>query len=309
MKRIAVLLNPSAAGGRALRLKPVLESRLSEAGVVCDLYVTESEGHFRSLSRDMAFRYGILAAAGGDSALHILVNEIMSLGARPAVAFIGLGSSNDIGREFGTESLDQACAALRRGHGRPIDLGRISCPGTDPVWFVGQANIGLGAAVNAQMEAWARRIPYLVRAQTPAGILAVIRAFRRKLVPVLLSISADGDRSIQGPFTAAVFSNIRYWATGKLIAPAARPDDGLLDACLIEGMSFFRLVRIALKAGRGAHTGMPGVRMLKRRCFAVSSKAGFAVQADGVILGREGRPDLFRRITIETVPKAIKFIA
>lgn len=309
MKRIAVLLNPSAAGGRALRLKPVLESRLSEAGVGFDLYVTENEAHFRSLSRDMALRYGILAAAGGDSALHILVNEIMSLGARPAVGFIGLGSSNDIGREFGIETLDKVCAALRRGHGRPIDLGRISCPGTDPVWFVGQANLGLGATVNAWIEALARRAPRLARAQTPAGILAVMSAFRRKQVPISLSISADRDRPIEGPFTAAVFTNLRYWATGKLIAPAARPDDGLLDACLIEGMSFFRFVRIALKAGRGAHTGLPGVRMLKSCCFAVSSKAGFAVQADGLILGPGNRTELFRDITIETVPKAIKLIA
>ena len=309
MKRIAVLFNPSAAGGRALRLKPVLESRLSEAGVVCDLHVTENEAHFRRLSLDLAPRTGILAAAGGDSALQILVNEIVHLEKRPDVAFIGLGSSNDIGREFGTESLDKACAALRRGHGRPIDLGRISCPGTDPVWFVGQANIGLGAAVNARMEALARRAPHLARAQTPAGILAVMRAFRRKQVPVFLSISADGDRPIEGPFTAAVFSNIRYWATGKLIAPAARPDDGLLDACLIEDVSFFRLARIARLAGRGAHTGIPEVRMLKGRGFAVSSTTEFEIQTDGVILGREGKAAMFRRIRIEAVPKALSFIS
>ncbi|MDW7759962.1 MAG: diacylglycerol kinase family protein [Acidobacteriota bacterium] len=309
MKRIAVLLNPSAAGGRALRLKPVLESRLSEAGVVCDLHVSENEAHFRRLSRDLATRTGILAAAGGDSALQILVNEIMRLEKRPAVAFIGLGSSNDIGREFETESLDKACAALRRGQRRPIDLGRISCPGTDPVWFVGQANIGLGAVVNARMEAWAGRTPHLARAQTPAGILAVMRAFRRKQVPVSLSISADGDKTIEGTFTAAVFSNIRYWATGKLIAPAARPDDGLLDACLIGDMSFLRLARIARLAGRGGHTEMPDVRLMTGRRFSISSPDGFEVQTDGLILGLGNRTELFRDITIEAVPQAIHFIA
>jgi len=308
MKRIAVLFNPSAAGGRALRLKPVLESRLSEAGVVCDLHVTENEAHFRRLSRDLAPRTGILAAAGGDSALQILVNEIVHLEKWPAVAFIGLGSSNDIGREFGTESLDKACAALRRGHGRPIDLGRISCPGTDPVWFVGQANIGLGAAVNARMEAWARRTPHPVRAQTPAGILAVMRAFRRKQVPISLSVSTDGDRPIQSPFTAAVFSNIRYWATGKLIAPDARPDDGLLDACLIGDVSFLRLARIAWLARRGAHTNLSEIRMLRGRSFAVSSDAEFEIQADGTCLGSEGRPRTYREIAIEAVPKAITLI-
>lgn len=309
MNRIAVLFNPSAAGGRALRRKSALESRFREAGLPYDLIVTESEDHYRRLSRDLASRYGILAAAGGDSALHILINEIMGLPDRPAVGFIGIGSSNDISREFGIESLDKACAALRTGRKRMIDLGRISSPGTSPVWFLGQANIGLGAAVSAWIEDLSRKAPHLARAQTPAGILAVMSAFRKKRVPVFLSISADGGQAVEAAFTAAVFANIRFWATGRIIAPSARPDDGFLDACLIEDVSLARLVRIARWAGRGEHADRPDIRMIAGRRFTVSSKTGFVVQADGTLIGRIGRPEAFRTIAIEAVPKAIALIS
>jgi len=130
------------------------------------------------------------------------------------------------------------------------------------------------------------------------------RAFNNNEVPVLLSVSTAGAH-LEGAFTLAVFSNTRLWATGRAIAPDASPEDGLLDACLIDAATFPRLVRLASLARRGKHAGERDVRILRGAAFEIFSDRPFAVQADGELLGVPGRPAAVRHLRVSAVPSAI----
>ncbi|MBN2199119.1 MAG: hypothetical protein JW747_04645 [Candidatus Aminicenantes bacterium] len=278
-----VLFNPSAGMGRALRDRETLEGLLRDSGFAHEFVVTASEAHLRDFARRAARSGRTIVGAGGDSTFHLIVNEIMAAGGKAALGLLGLGSSNDITLEFGLETPGRAVAALQAGRTKKIDLGVIAQERRVVRYFLGQANIGLGAAVNDYVARLARRRPRLARRQTLAGILGILDAYRKRRIPVPLEVLSDRE-TIDGSFAAAVFSNTRYWATGKMIAPRARPDDGRLDACLIEQCPFPRLVRINALASKGRHERAREVRLLQAREFTVSSAAPLAVQADGELL-------------------------
>ena len=227
----------------------------------------------------------------------------MRVGGKAPFGLLGLGSSNDITREFGLEPLERAVAALKLGRTKTVDLGCLKQGSKTLRYFLGQANIGLGVAVNKYVDGLARRRPWLARRQTLAGTLGITRAYRKQQVPLNLAIQST-EGTIKGSFIVAVFSNTRYWATGKLIAPQAHPDDGRLDVCVIEKCSFLRLARINSLAKTGRHGRAPEVRLLQSAEFTVSSPAGFNIQADGEIISLErGKP-----LLIQAKPRALRII-
>lgn len=307
-ERVAVLLNPSSGGGLASRSRDRLERRLRDSGRPYELYVTASESHLRELARAKAGQCAILAAAGGDSTFQIVAEEIVRSGARTSLAMFGLGSSNDIPREFGIDGLERAAAALAAGRSRRIDLGVVESEGLAPRHFIGQASLGLGVFVNQAAACVASRTPGLARFQSLVGFLGTAGAFRKKLVPVALAVRSQ-DRKVEGRFQVANFANIRYWATGRKLLPQARPDDGLLDACLIREGSFLRLARLAMAVRKGRHLGSADVEFLKSPAFDISSKLPFAVQVDGEVLGGASSPTLFRRVRVRVAPGALTIIA
>jgi len=305
--RLAILFNPSAEGGRALKKKGRLERLLHQWQVPFDLVVTASEEDLKARTRECAGRYCSLAGAGGDSTFQIMAEELVRSGADVNLGLIALGSSNDIAREFDLLDLDRACQALKRGKTRCIDLGVVEHGGKILRYFIGQANIGLGARVNRHVREITEKNPRLARFQSLAGAFGIIRSYRDKEIPVPLTIRADG-RQKDGFYVVANFSNIRYWATGRMICPSARPDDGRLDACLIGECSFPRLARLASLARRGGHAGAPEVQFLGASEFEISSSREFELQADGEIIGGARSPVSFKNLTIRAVPQALRLI-
>jgi diacylglycerol kinase family enzyme len=193
------------------------------------------------------------------------------------LGLIALGSSNDIAREFDLLDLDRACQALKRGKTRCIDLGVVEHGGKILRYFIGQANIGLGARVNRHVKEITEKNPRLARFQSLAGTVGIIRSYRDKEIPVPLTVRADGWQK-DGFYIVANFSNIRYWATGRMLNPAAGRT--MAGWTANPGCSFSRLAR--LLPWPRENTPAPEVNFSKLR-FEVSSKE-FS-QADGEIIG------------------------
>jgi diacylglycerol kinase (ATP) len=305
--KLAVLFNPAAGKGKALRQKSRLECLLRRMRIDHDFRVTSSEEDLKEQTRRCLEEYGAIAGAGGDSTFQIMVEELMRAGARVKLGLIGLGSSNDIPKEFGLEGLERACAALKAGRTRRVDLGCVQRDGEVLRFFLGQASLGLGVSVNRYIEELGARRPGLAKRQSLAGSLGIVRAYRRREVPVDATVESDEGRR-EGEYVLADFSNIRYWATGRLLNPAARPDDGRLDACLIGRCSLARLAVLACLARTGKHVNAGEVSFLRGRSFLITSGQGFAIQVDGEVIGGRGRPAVFNRIEIRAVPAALDLI-
>lgn len=303
----AILFNPAAGKGAAQKRKDRLVGLLRKWEVPCDLIVTRSADDLRTRTRESAGRYRALVAAGGDSTLQIMADELAKSDGDVDLGFIPLGSSNDIAREFGLTDLEKACRILKRGTTRLIDLGVVRHQGRLLHHFVGQVNIGLGVRVTGYVEEFAARWPPLASFQFLAGMLGVYRAYRRREVPLSLSVQA-GDEECRGRFILAGFSNIRFWASGRILSPSAQPDDGRLDGCLVKDCSFLRLARLAALARRGRLGTAPEAAFLAGPAFRISSEHGFGVQLDGEVIGGYGAPRLFREIEVGTVPGKLRLI-
>jgi YegS/Rv2252/BmrU family lipid kinase len=307
MGKIAVLFNPSAGKGKALKKKEKLENLLRKYNIKFDLIITENEEDLKNQVIEKGENYNTIVGAGGDSTFHIIVNEIIRNKINVNFGMIGLGSSNDITKEFGIDSLEKACIALKSGRIRKIDLGCVTKAKEVLRYFIGQANIGLGVFVNKYVEEFSKKNPFLGKNQTLAGGLGILNSYFFKKIPIPLTISTDG-RKIQGDFLLAVFSNIRYWATGKKVNPHAISDDGKIDCCFIKYCDLPRFLKIIVSAQKGKHIKAKEVTILQSPYFEVSSEIPFEIQTDGEIMGGHSNPLKFDNISISILPQAISII-
>jgi diacylglycerol kinase (ATP) len=305
--KVAILFNPSAGKGKALRKKNRLEELLKKYDIPYDLFVTQSEEDLIRLTQEKSKEYKVLVGAGGDSTFNIMANEINKRSADVSLGMIGLGSSNDIVKEFGLDSLDEACLALKKRRTKRVDLGSIEEDSFLLRLFLGQANVGLGVYVSKHADGMAARGSRWAKFQTVAGISGIRDAYRSQKVPLSLTILSDKGE-IYGEFILASFNNIRYWATGRLLCPEAQPDDGKLDACLIDNCSFSRFAQIALMAKKGNHIKTKEVEVLQSSGFTVSAKETFEIQTDGEIVHRPNSSTEFRTVQFRILPQALSII-
>jgi diacylglycerol kinase (ATP) len=307
MKRILVLFNPSSNQGRAAGRKAAVQTALDKAGLKYTFVVTQSVGHLRRVARDAGRDHDLIVGAGGDSTYSLIAGEILAGRLNAALGMIPLGSSNDVPREFGLERIDYAVEAIKDGRTRKIDLGIVRAAGQTIGCFLGQANVGLGAVVNRRVARMAERRWKRARLQVAAGFIAIRSAIFSREVPLRLEIEGNGQTA-SGKYLVALFSNIRYWATGRLINPRARTDDGILDLCLIKPCPFIRLAEIYRLSGRGRHGRLRQVEFHRAASFLVRSAVPMEIQADGEILGTSDGRSKFSELEIGLVPKALEII-
>ena len=305
--KVAILFNPSAGKGKALRKKNRLEELLKKYDIFYDLFVTQSEEALIRLTQEKSKEYKVLVGAGGDSTFNIMANEINKRSADVSLGMIGLGSSNDIAKEFGIDSLDKACLALKKKRTKRVDLGSIEEDSFLLRLFLGQANVGLGVYVSKHADGMAARGSRWAKFQTVAGISGIRDAYRSQKVPLSLTIESDIGE-VHGKFILASFNNIRYWATGRLLCPEAQPDDGKLDACLIDNCSFSRFAQIALMAKKGNHIKTKEVKILQSSGFTVSAEEAFEIQTDGEIVHRPNSSTQFKTIQFRILPQALTIL-
>jgi diacylglycerol kinase (ATP) len=308
MGKVAILFNPSAGKGRAGQKRRALEKCLKEQGVTYDWFDSRSEDDLRNLVGATAENYPTLIAAGGDTTFLIVINEMLRLGLDNALGMIGLGSCNDVVREFEIHSLKKACLAIKRNRSRRIDLGMALAGEKVLRYYPGQASIGLAVLINQYVEKVVKRSPRLGKYQTLSGLRGGWQALRSADLPMNLTVEYENG-ILHGEFILAVFNNIRYYAAGKMATPRARTDDGLLDAFLIKNCSFSRLAYITFFTPAAAYAEKKEAITIQAPRFTVKSDKPFTVQIDGEILSAANAPRQFKKIEFASSPQALKIIS
>jgi diacylglycerol kinase family enzyme len=308
MEKVAILFNPSSGKGRAVKKQLSLEKCLKEHGVAYDWFNSRSEDDLRNLVKATAENYPTLIAAGGDTTFLIIINEMLRLGLDNTLGMIGLGSCNDVVREFEIHSLKRACLAIKRNRCRCIDLG-MALEGKKVLrYYPGQASIGLAVLINQYVERMVKRSPRLGKYQTLSGLRGGWQALRSAELPMNLTVEYENG-VLNDEFVLAVFNNIRYYAAGKMATPRARTNDGLLDAFLVKKCSFSRLAYITLLTPPTAYAEKKETVSIQAPRFTVKSDKPFTVQIDGEILSLDNIPRQFKKIEFASAPQALKIIS
>jgi YegS/Rv2252/BmrU family lipid kinase len=236
-----------------------------------------------------------LFVAGGDGTVNEAMNGLsaaQALGAL-AVGIIPFGTGNDFAAALGipTET-DAALDVLLEGREVRVDLGQVNgrvFVNTSGGGFIGEVS----AAVTPQLKTIAGRLAYVI-----GGAQALL-----EFDPVSASIIIQpGDLRLTQTLYAFAVCNSRLIGGGRLIAPNAVIDDGLLDICLIESMSALEFVALARKVAQGDHVADPRVTYFQASAIDIELAREINVNTDGEVFG-------VTRCEYRVLPRVARFLA
>jgi diacylglycerol kinase (ATP) len=246
-----LVVNPAAAGGRLGRQWPRLHARLRAVGFDPPLVFTEAPAHATQLAAEAVKRgETVVVVAGGDGTFCEAVQGLHDAGGG-VLGLLPLGTGNDAARAVGVPlNLEEAAQVIAAGVTRRFDLMRAG----DRV-VLNAIGIGLLGAINVNsthIKIVRGIAAYLVAA---AGTL-----FSYDCPEIALS---TGLFEYRGRMTILAIHSGVTTGGGFRLTPAALPDDGVLDALLVEATSVpTRLARL-VAAVQGTVAKKPGSHELR----------------------------------------------
>ncbi len=294
-RRIALLVNPSAGGGRALKSLPSVEAELARLGLPCRVQRTESIRHARELAAAAVDAGEVPVPLSGDG----LVGAVASvLRDRPG-AVMGVlpgGRGNDFARVAGLgRDPVAACAVLRDGVPTPIDVGEVvsgnaSSPGQT---FVGIASLGFDSVANQLANEAPSFLGPMVYAYAAIRAMVTWR-------PATFDVTVDRERRTFKGWTVAA-ANAKAYGGGMFLAPDAELDDGMLDVVMFWPSSRRDFIGGLRQVFKGTHLERDRISILRGAEVRVAADRPFTVYADGDPIGE-------LPVTVRAVPGAIQVL-
>ena len=270
-RRLALLVNPASAGGKALNALPAVHAELDRLGVPQRTVITRSIEHAAQETRTAADNGETVAAMGGDGLLRPLAAVLK--GRDSALALIPCGRGNDLARvlELPSDPAEAARTAVQ-GQERLLDVADV-----DGTPFMGIASFGFDSDANRVAN----------NAKLVKGDAVYLYAALRALAawkPARFTVTVDGERHEITGFTVAV-GNSKAYGGGMFILPHAELDDGQLDVMLSTQAPKLTFLRELPKVFKGTHVDSPHVHFLKGKRIEVASDRPFVIYADGDPIG------------------------
>ena len=290
-RRIALLVNPHAGGGRAGRLLPEAEAALRALALEFRVERTASLAHARELATAAADAGETVVTLSGDGLIGCVAGVVHEhpegvLGVLPG------GRGNDFCRVLGIplDDIAAACRVLATGVERRLDVGRV-----DGRAFIGIASLGFDSEANRLANEAPSRLGNLVY------LYAALRALAG-WPPARFELELDGGerRTYVGYSVGAC--NSKAYGGGMYAAPGAELDDGELDVVVVESMAKLRFLTSVLpRLFKGTHVELPEVHVMRTSRLRVDTDRPFDVYADGDPIG-------CTPANIEVLPAAIRVL-
>ena len=285
---VSLIVNPVSGRGRGARVAERVSRTLRDRGFPHDLCFSRSPTDPAELARKaVRDRAQIVVGVGGDGLINQIANELV--GSETALGVIPAGVGNDFARGVGIPlGVEDACAVLTRGKARRVDVGRVG-----ERYFLSVAVMGLAAQVNRRANQFQRfRVNALYSALTVASVFLD--------GPRPFTVRYDGRARRCYSWLIAV-ANTWSCARGMALVPAARADDALLDACIVNGMGKLELLSTFPRVFRGRHIYHTGIETLRGRSITISAECPCEVYADGEHIGP-------LPATFKAVPQGLKVV-
>jgi YegS/Rv2252/BmrU family lipid kinase len=271
-RRIALIANPSAGGGRSEKLLPDVQERLAGHGLAVHTSLTESLDHGRGLAGEAAARGDIPVILSGDGLVGAAAAALRDI-PEATMGVIPGGRGNDFARIAGIpfDPLE-ACDVIADGEPRAFDLGEA-----DGASFIGIASLGFDSDANRianEAPGWLGGAAYAYAA------LRALAGWKH----ARFTVDVDGDvRSFSG--WSVVAANSQAYGGGMLVAPHADLHDGMVDVILSQECSKLRFLTQLPTVFKGTHVDSPMVHELRGRTVRISADRPFVVYADGDPIG------------------------
>jgi diacylglycerol kinase (ATP) len=307
MERVLIFANPIAGRGRGKRIAEVLEKSLRGRGYGVEVFLSKVDP---KETRDVARDVKAAIVIGGDGTLRGVAQWAIDsafssqeemcpageLGTLPyPLLIVPMGTANLMGKHLGVDWNEknigeEVAEALELGRVAHLDVAR-----TEGGIFLLMAGVGFDAWVVHELDR-IRDGPIDITKY----IMPAVKAMTEYEFPVL-EVTVDGKKVFKKAPAVALVGNIAEYGTGFPILPQARPDDQLLDVCVMPCSSRGELVQLVLSAAAGEHIHQEGVVYVKGREVRIDSPKAVPVQVDGEPAGKTP-------VAIDLLPCRIPFI-
>ena len=305
-RRIAAIVNPYAANGRAGKLWPNIAQPLRDRLGEFTVRFTDSAGHATRIARELIeSSFDLIVAVGGDGTVSEVVNGFLRddepIRPEAQLGILPVGTGSDFQRTTGIPSdLDAAIEILAAGKPLAIDVGKARFVAPDGQagerHFVNLASFGMGGAV----AAGAKNLLTAVSGQ--AGFfwatLKTLATFGGRHVELGLD---DDGRSLSCFILNVAVGNGRFHGGGMHPCPRALLNDGLLDVTVIDYLNLWEVVRdIRVLYSEDVYR-LPKVHHLRARRLTARATRPTWIEVDGEPLGR-------LPLEVEVLPRRIPLL-
>lgn len=283
---VRLIVNPVSGNGRGVAVAEQASRLLRGYGLDTEIILSRSPDEPKELAR-VAVRDGcpLVVGVGGDGLISQIANELV--GQKTTFGIVPAGVGNDFARGLRLPlDVEGACQIIARGNVHCIDVGQAN-----DRYFFSVAVLGFGAEVNRRANQFRR-----LRVNALYTLLTVVTAFTYK--PLKFSVNYDGRERCCFSWMIAV-GNTWSSARGMALVPAARSDDGLLDACIINGMGVCELLYTFPRVFKGRHIYSTGIETIRGRELTISADRPCDIYADGERIGT-------LPVVLKSIPRALK---
>jgi YegS/Rv2252/BmrU family lipid kinase len=260
-------MDPSVASGRVAMIRDELARRRLDGSV----HLTERAGHAREMAaRAASENVDLVIVWGGDGT----VNEVGGglAGSPTALALIPAGSGNGLAAALGVSRDPQAALATAfDGRTIAVDMGKLN----DRPFF----NVA-GIGIDAHIANLFNRRTRGKRGPLPYVVIGVREGCR--YTGALYKVTFDGESEATSYKALLIaFANGREYGMGMRIAPQARLDDGLLEACIVEDRPVVARFLHARHLALGTIDRVPRIILRSVRSATVESSGQIVYHVDG----------------------------
>ena len=265
-----VIINPIAGArtraGVGMRTQ-LAQAALLRCGCEGEVTVTEGPGHGRELADTLVERGAdTVVVWGGDGTVNEVASQVAFSDA--VLGIVPCGSGNGLARELRLDwDPERALETALRGEARWIDAGELGGR-----LFFNVAGVGLDAHLAAIFNARTRR-----------GGLGYFALAARELAtyePVSYVLRTSTEAVSRKALIVAI-ANTRQYGNRAIIAPLARPDDGLLELVVLPALSPVLALWHARRLFSGTVHRLRGVRMHSVREAEIASEGSLSFHVDG----------------------------
>lgn len=301
-RRIKLIFNPHADNGRGWRVASALQATIEQMGGA-EWTSTEHPTHAMDLALEAANDgFEVVVAIGGDGTVHEVINGLMRVDSerRPLLAAVPIGNGNDFCANVGIEP-DPSAAIQRVFSGEPkgLDIGMVTDASGRTEYWDNSLGIGFDAAAVIHSQA-------ITRLQgTPMYFVAAVKTIIRDHHAPHFKIRTDSEE-IDNEFLMITFCNGRREGGGFILAPEARPDDGVLDYAMVEWVSRLKMFRLIPEFMRGTHGRFNEVHLGRFRELELEADRPLLIHTDGEIFANS--TSNVQELSVQVLPNAIRLL-
>ncbi|MEY7851614.1 diacylglycerol kinase family protein [Natrarchaeobius sp. A-rgal3] len=257
---------------------------------------TEEPGDGKHLAREVASRFDVVAAAGGDGTVNEVVNGVRAADALESttVAVVPVGTGNNFATNVGIEGIESGFEAIERGRRRWIDLGIANDRA-----FVNSCVGGVTAEASAETSSESKR---------ELGVLAYVKSTFETLrsfdsLPLRVATAERASDELEQPWEGrallVLVGNCRRFGPHR--GGQANVEDGLFEVTIVEDAPSLGLVEEMAREGLFGHDA-PHIARRRAQSLSIESlRSAVGYSLDGEILETD-------RLTLETKERAVRIV-